>query len=455
MIPRSLRARLIVISGAAIVLSLGIATVGLALLFERHVERVAIAELDARSLSLAAMVEPDGAAGPTLGPPPDDPVYERAFSGHYWQVALGDEVRRSRSLWDYSFPEPDPIPPAGTRQVLTLPGPQGEPLLALQTSLRAGREPGSTPLRIIVATDRDELELARRGFLDDLLPYVAALAGLLILSSWIQVSLGLRPLGRIRQRVTDLTLGLRPRIGTDLPTEVVPLAREIDTLLEAGEAELVRARHRAANLAHGLKTPLQALLGDAGRLRDQGRTDIAENVEIVAMSMQRLVDRELARARIQPETLSSEAEPGRIAGQVIEVLRRTPSGAHIAWQVDAEPGLSARIDPQDLTEALGALLENAMRHARNRVTVEVRHKADPAPCVLVSVCDDGPGVVEAEMDRLSERGMRADEARDRHGIGLAIVADIVAAVRGSLTMENAAPGFVVTMRLPRAPRRVT
>ncbi|SIP97797.1 Signal transduction histidine kinase [Paracoccus thiocyanatus] len=443
---RSIRWRLVAAGAFAIAVALALSGMGLAVLFERHVERVAVADLQARALALAAMVQPNGEAGASLRAPPDDPLYDQPFSGHYWQVMLGDELRRSRSLWDYTLPTPQPPPPPGESAVRALAGPQGEPLLAVEQGLLVGR--GAVPLRIIVASDRDELALARRGFLGDLLPYLGLLGAALLLASWLQITVGLEPLQQVGARVAALGSGARPRIGQDLPTEVIPLATEIDKLLDARDRELDRARHRAANLAHGFKTPLQALLGDAARLSSRGEAEIARSVEAIANQMRRHVDRELARARIQSGRARQSAEPGTITAKLVGVLRRTPQGAGIDWQIAIPPGLYARIDPDDLTEALGALLENAMRHAGRSVHVSARAQGGR---VLIAIRDDGPGVPEADLQRLTQRGLSLDPDGEGQGIGLAVVADIVDAAHGELRLANADPGFLAELYLDAAP----
>ncbi|WP_424926723.1 sensor histidine kinase [Amaricoccus tamworthensis] len=447
MMGRSLRWRFLLTSAVAILGVLGASAVGLSLLFERHVERVAVAELRARARSLVAMVEPRDGAEPAFQYATVGPLYELPFSGQYWQIELLGEVYRSRSLWDYSLPGTgEEFEPGGFR-VMTLAGPQDEPLLVVAFDLFVGYGADAAPMRVLVASDRGELDAAKRGFIGDLMPYLVLLGVLLLLSSWAQVSIGLRPLASIRDRVAALTSGTRKhRIGTGLPTEVGPLAQEIDLLLDAREAELTRARHRAADLAHGLKTPLQALLGDAAELRDRGQAGIADSIETVARAMRRLVDRELTRARIQSDLGDARAEPGVVVRQVVEVLRRTPIGAELDWRVEAAPGVVARIDQDDLTEAVGAVLENATRFAVNLVRVDVRSEGDFA---VIVVRDDGPGVAEEDPSVLIRRGVRMDEGGDRQGIGLAIVADIVEAAQGELHLRNADPGFEVTIRLKR------
>ncbi|MCV2448277.1 sensor histidine kinase [Paracoccus sp. DMF] len=442
---RSIRWRLVLAGGLAIALALALSGMGLAVLFDRHVARVAAADLRNRALALAAMVEPRGAS---LRAPPEDPLYDQPFSGHYWQVSLGEETRRSRSLWDYALPlEGRPLPP-GQSRVLNLPGPRGEPLLAVEQSLAVGQGAGALPLRIVVAEDRSRLALAKQGFLGDLLPYLSLLGLALLLASWVQITIGLRPLAQVGARVAGLVAGTRPRMGRDLPTEVTPLANQIDSLLDARDQELERARHRAANLAHGFKTPLQALLGDAAQLRGRGETELARSIETIATEMRRHVDRELARARIQTAGPASGAVPAEIAGKLIGVLRRTPAGARLDWQLDAAPGLRARIDPGDLTEAMGALMENAMRHARSRVQMTVRAEA---PRLVIAIRDDGPGVAEAELASLTRRGLSLDPSGQGQGIGLAMVADITDAAQGALSLQNAQPGFLAELRFDLMP----
>ncbi|MDQ7777741.1 sensor histidine kinase [Paracoccus aminovorans] len=442
---RSIRWRLVLAGGLAIALALALSGMGLAVLFDRHVARVAAADLRNRALALAAMVEPRGAS---LRAPPEDPLYDQPFSGHYWQVSLGEETRRSRSLWDYALPlEGRPLPP-GQSRVLNLPGPRGEPLLAVEQSLAVGQGAAALPLRIVVAEDRSRLALAKQGFLGDLLPYLSLLGLALLLASWVQITIGLRPLAQVGARVAGLVAGTRPRMGRDLPTEVTPLANQIDSLLDARDQELERARHRAANLAHGFKTPLQALLGDAAQLRGRGETELARSIETIATEMRRHVDRELARARIQTAGPASGAVPAEIAGKLIGVLRRTPAGAGLDWQLDAAPGLRARIDPGDLTEAMGALMENAMRHARSRVQITVRAEA---PRLVIAIRDDGPGVAEAELASLTRRGLSLDPSGQGQGIGLAMVADITDAAQGELSLQNAQPGFLAELRFDLMP----
>lgn len=443
MMLRSLRLRLFFAGAAALLCALAIAAMGLNLLFARHAERLAVADLQARALTVAALVDPRTGATDALQRGVPDPTYDLPLSGHYWQVELGAELFRSRSLWDFTFPAAD-LPPAAGFRTLSLLGPKGEALIAVERQLRAEIAGQAVPLRIVVATDRAEVDQALSGFVRDMVPFLGLLGVLLVAASWVQVSVGLRPVADVARAVAALRENRRSRIGRDVPAEVLPLATEIDDLLSARDVELEKTGRRAGDLAHGLKTPLQALLGDAAKLRAKGETELAEGIETAVAAMRRSVDRELARARIGRSADGATADPAEIVPRVVEVLRRTPTGGRLAWDVDIPNGLTASIDPADLTEAIGALTENAARHARKHVSISGRIAGDR---YILTIRDDGQGVPEADLDRLARRGVRLDEGGAGHGFGLAIVADIASSVGGELTLSNVAQGFEARLSL--------
>lgn len=208
---RSLRWRLTLAGAGAIVIAILGAALGLALLFERHVERVAAADLEARIHAIAARVETGTDGRPVLRPVEIDPLYTRPFSGHYWQIELDGQRMRSRSLWDHVLIWPegaaDQGPGDGQARRVDLTGPMGEPLLAREARFAVG--PAAVPLRILVATDREDLEAARRGFLGDLVPVLGVLGVLLGIGSWVQLRMGLGPLADLSARVAGLRIGRR------------------------------------------------------------------------------------------------------------------------------------------------------------------------------------------------------------------------------------------------------
>jgi signal transduction histidine kinase len=437
----SIRLRLLLAGTAGVALALLMTGAALLMLFERHVERVAFSDLQDRLAHVLSAVEP-GPGGTLLMPdPPGDPLYDQPYSGHYWIVEGPGTTLRSRSLWDATLSAD-----AGSGETWqgALVGPMGEPLLAVARRVDMATVAGDVELRVAVAVDRAALDAARTGFLSDLAPTLGFLGLALVAALAAAIALALRPLSTLGRRAAALNSGRARRLGDDVPAEVRPLAAELDALLTAREDEVERARLRAGDLAHGLKTPLQALMGEAARLRAAGEPDAAQGIEEVVRAMRAHVDRELARARLAADG-GATCDPHEVASAVAAVLRRTPDGSRLAIEIEGAPATRARIDRADLAEALGALAENAVRHARSRVVIACGREGGRA---TIRVRDDGPGVEPAFLDRLTDRGVRLDEREGGTGLGLAIAADVAAAAGGALALRNLKLGFEAELVLP-------
>lgn len=446
----SLRVRLLLAAAVSILVALALAAFGLAFLFERHVEHWLDAQLEVQLDSLTAGLTPPAAgSGIEVGKPPPDPRFEQPLSGLYWQIEPkpSGPVLRSRSLWDFEIDLPD-IKVDGKLHRARLPGPSGSTLYVLMRHVALPATLGARTALIAVAVDARELRSAVWRFAGALLPLLLLVGALLIAASWVQVGVGLRPLAAMRKALAGIRSGARKRLGQDFPDEVRPLAGEIDGLLDAREAELEKARARAADLAHGLKSQLQVLTGEAERLKARGVKDIGGEIEALAGGMRRHVERHLARARLAPPRPDLSANIEAAAARVARVVQRTPVGARLDWSIDVPAGLSARIDPDDLAEALGNLIENGARHAVAKIGVSARREGDN---VVIEVLDDGPGMSEAEQREALKRGVRLDMSDAGSGLGLAIVADIADACGATLTLDNQPDGFAATLRLPAAP----
>ncbi len=444
----SLRLRLLLAGAASTLVALALAAYGLTILFERHVERRLAAELVVHLNQITAQLEPstESPGDITLAAQPADPRFEVPLSGLYWQIIHEQKstVLRSRSLWDSELalpPEPDVDDVIHQHRIA---GPADTELYLLQRRVELPARMGGGTARIAVAWDAAETTKAVRRFAADLTPLLAIIGALLLAAAWVQVSVGLRPLSAVRSRLAAVRSGKNRRLGADFPDEVRPLAQEIDELIDARDAELARARARAGDLAHGLRTPLQVLQAEIERLAKDGHETVALNLSTVTRTMQRTVERELARVRLASPQRDSETNLTAAVEQVVRVVQRTPDGERMDWIVDVPPDLVAAIDHDDLSEALGNLIENAVRHARHTVTVSGHREG---ASVVLTVTDDGPGIPEDNLAEALRRGGRLDERGSGAGLGLAIVTDIVESWSGSLSLENASPGLAASLTL--------
>jgi signal transduction histidine kinase len=448
---RSLRLRLLSAAAVSIIVALIAAGFGWVQLFERHVERRLGVELETHLQQLAAGIVFDAQDQPHLKQAPADPRFSQPYGGLYWQVA--DEngiVMRSRSLWDAALALPaDPLE-LGVLHEHEIDGPKGARLLVRERRLLYTTPAGKRTLRLAVALDRRELDRLTTDFASDLAPSLAILAGVLILAAWLQVSVGLRPLEAVRRSLNEVRSARRRRLEGDFPEEVTPLVGEVNELLEAQEQAIGRARAHAADLAHGLKTPLTVLAADAQRLRDRGEGEIAAELEDLADIMRRYVDRELARVRIgvRKGTGQTGTDVRAMAEPIVRTLQRTPRGGTLHWTVDITNAPKAAVDTEDMAELLGNLLDNACKWARGAIWLHAA--ADSTVHIVIE--DDGPGVPAQNLAELGQRGLRLDRRVQGTGQGLAIVSEIVEAYGGALVIGHSERGGLrVEVRLPRLP----
>ena len=436
----SLRLRLVAGGIVAILVALTIAGAGLTLLFERHVTRTIADDLDIHLKQLLAGIDIDPQGNLLMSRPPADPRFDDPLSGLYWQVTDDrGQLLRSRSLWDTTLALPADALSAGEQHHHEVSGPAKAHLLVAERGVLLTAGDRRVPVRVAVAADLARVSAAATSFAKDLVVALGLLGLVLAIATSIQVGLGLRPLDALRRGVAEIRSGRRQHLPANVPAEVRLLVEEVNALLDAQEQEIARSRSRAADLAHGLKTPLAALAADAARLRERGEAAIAQDIEAVGDAMSRHVDRELARARVRGAVrhrAGVSTELAALVRSLVATLSRTPAGQRVTFDSQIDDNLRVPLDRTDLAEVLGNLLENATRHA----VAHVRITADPAAGPSIVIEDDGAGIAPEQRLRVLERGARLDQRGDGAGLGLAIVQDVLNAYGWRLDLTNSDSG---------------
>jgi signal transduction histidine kinase len=399
-------------------------------LFLRHMTEDYIAsrlEHDAESLLSALHFLSDGSV--MLDSARTDPIYQRPYSGHYYRIETARQLLRSRSLWDQDM-SVAPLAVGAFRRI-TLRGPERQPLLIVARGYRKAGE----DLTIAVAEDLGLIEQTVRHFQWlYLLLSLGVVSGLILLQRLL-VRRSLRPLAQVRTDIASLERGEIAALPEQVPTELVPLTREINRLLGAFADRLVRSRNALGNLAHALKAPLSLLTQLADDPALKAAPHLADRLAAPLDTMRNLIERELKRARLAGGSVPGRRfTPEQEIPPLLEVLRRIYHDKELAFDCRITPGMTISADREDMLELLGNLLDNACKWCRRQIRITVDCQQGPH----LRVEDDGPGCTPEQLTNLTERGVRIDESIAGHGLGLAIACDIVTGYAGRMQFDRSA-----------------
>lgn len=427
--------------GILLVLALLGATIGTGayILFDHFQTRLTQQSVEASTQRVLTAIR-DSPGGPYLDHSRLDPAFNRPLSGQYFLIRFDGTQWRSRSLWDTDvlLPE-DP----DNREFHTIEGPGNQQLLVLTQSVeRFGHR-----FFITIANDYSpllgEFHLALQHFI--VLWSIALLTALVLLNLWMRRVL--RPLEKARTQLTAIQAGEEQQLEEQAPRELLPLIRQINLLLTQTHQSLQRSRNALGNLGHALKTPLAVLSNLIEREDIRRHPDLHQGLRTQIDQMGDRVQRELSLAHHAADSQTFDSFlPGRDVPQLVNALQRAHS-RHLEMAQRYDGAISLPFDRTDLLEVLGNLLDNAWKWARSRVEVTIAEAPDHWQ---LTVEDDGPGISDlADRTQALERGCRLDESVAGQGLGLAIVADTVAAYRGKLQLDNSSlGGLAVRIKLP-------
>jgi two-component system, OmpR family, sensor histidine kinase PhoQ len=314
--------------------------------------------------------------------------------------------------------------------------------------------PDRTPidLTLHVAEDAANLQTQLDVFRRTLLVYLGGLGVVLLLLLLATLRWSLRPLRRIATDLGRVERGEAERLSGDYPLELSGLAASLNEFVESEREHLKRYRNTLADLAHSLKTPLAVVRSqlESGTDAEKFRWTVLEQVG----RMDQIVAYQLARAATSGHT--TFVAPIRVepcAEEVVSSLEKVYAAKNIICEFDIDPQARFYGERGDLLELLGNLLENSFKWATRRALLTARGEATRGSRrggLELLVEDDGPGIAEDQVDHLLQRGVRGDERVHGHGIGLAIVQDLLKAYRGEMvvTRSESLGGAAFRIRFP-------
>ncbi len=447
----SLGTRLLLIASLLMAAFFGVTGFVLEKAYQESVEATLRERLQVYAYTLIAAAEALPEGGVQLAYPVSELRFFLAGSGLYGRIARNDGMY----VWT--------SPSLGEQ---TIDFPRGLTLMAQRfgtSHLPAGSELGTFSIGIAweagapyervytvsVAEDLTAFRAQLSGFRRTLWSWLGVLGLILLAVQWSVLRWGLAPLRRVAADLLAIERGDKARLDGAYPSELRGLATNLNALVHNERSQRERYRHALGDLAHSLKTPLAIMRGAAESGEDLRAFSGVVQTQIGRMSQ--IVDYQLRRAATGGRTVfGAPLDPRLVAGKVRDALDKVYADKRVRCVVSGESAARFHGDEDDLMEVIGNLLDNAYKWCGRRVEIDFRRlrAEDGTQRLEISVEDDGPGVAGNDAAHLFERGARSGDDKDGHGIGLAMVRDIVAVYDGAATIEHSALGgarFVIVI----------
>ncbi|MFZ4622773.1 MAG: ATP-binding protein [Rhodoferax sp.] len=426
--PGSIRARLI--GGAAVVLLAFLAAAGSAVqqAYSASLQAQRFSRLQTTVYLLMAGAELDARGSLMMPVALAEPRLSLPASGLYANIAnpARGETWQSASALGLHLPF-DRRPAAGQWQLDTITEP-GRAFLAASYGVTWAVNDVVTPLVFSVLEDRNAFDHELLAFERTLWSWLGTAGLLLLLAQTLLLRWGLAPLARMAQEIGQIEQGKQARVEGDYPSELAGLTDNLNLLMAQERTRQLRYKNALDDLAHSLKTPLAVL-----------RASLSEPAQLPAMVAQQvarmddIVVHQLGRAGASGATRF--APPVALAPMLTRIrdtLAKVYADKNLQLAVDCPAELTWRIDQGDAFEMLGNLFDNAAKWARHQASVRIFMAAG---CLCICVRDDGPGFADAPA--MPQRRVRLDEQVPGHGIGLAVVRELVASHQGELKISRA------------------
>jgi len=301
-----------------------------------------------------------------------------------------------------------------------------------------------------VAEDAADVAGEVHGFRRILLGGLATVALVLLMVQGFVLRWSLRPVRQVAEELQDIEQGQREQLTADYPRELRLLTENINALIRNNREHLARYRNGLSDLAHSLKTPL-ALLQSSIDKNDEHKADDRAQSHIDQMAQ--IIDYQLQRAAMSGrKTLMAPIDVREVARKIIDAMNKVHGDKSVICHLHVDSGVNFSGDQGDLMELLGNLVDNAYKWCRHRVEIHASRGVmeGAREAIVLAVADDGPGIPAQWSDVVIRRGVRGEPQVAGHGIGLAVVHDIVKVYGGSLEISRSSLGGAeIRIQLPK------
>lgn len=253
------------------------------------------------------------------------------------------------------------------------------------------------------------------------------LMAVLIVLQLIWLRWSLKPLSNLGQEIAEIEQGQRAQLDGKYPAELSQVTEQLNILLTTEQKQRTRYRNALSDLAHSLKTPLAVL---QGQIASHKLTESQEPIDTINL----MIEHQLKRAQSAGQHawyLGVKIAP--TLEKLLNSLQKIYRDKAIQFSVECPENIVFKGDETDLLEMLGNLLDNASKACKDVVKCSVYLENNT---LFVRIEDNGKGIAPDKIHEILNRGTRADNYQHGHGIGLAIVRDLVESYQGELTIDN-------------------
>jgi len=382
---------------------------------------------------------------PEIGPDPrfDRPVQSGLYAGIVGEKIIGAKSNqwRSPSAVDRDLPFNASLPRGEVRFAGPIRTAEGDLFVMAQGV--DWNSSGATPkdalhLTFYVAEDesglREQVDVYRRT----LAIWLGATGVVLLLLLVIVLRWSLAPLRKVTTDLARVERGSQDHLASTYPMELSGLTTSLNSFIDAERDRLKRYRNTLSDLAHSLKTPLAVMRSqlESGGEGENLRWTVLEQVG----RMDEIVAYQLSRAATSGhQTFAAPLPIEPYAEEIVSSLEKVYANKGVLCEFEIAPAARFHGDQGDLLELLGNLVENGFKWAKRRVLLSasvIPGGSGRRTGLELVVEDDGSGIDEGNVEHLLQRGVRGDERVQGHGIGLAIVQDILRAYQGELNVTR-------------------
>lgn len=428
----SLKFRLILSAILMTIIVLPIIGLTLSKAFEKQVITSVSNELSAYSYSLLAVAEVENQ---TLFMPEQLlenqlNVIQSGLYGLITDVKNDNNVLwHSDSLLSIELPEILPLTTIGDSRFSTLVLDDKKHFI-FSFTVSFSRNDKEFPLTVHVIKNFDHFDQLVNEFQQQLWTWLFILMGLLFFIQSLWLMWTLKPLNSLKSEMIQVEQGQLKELQQEYPLELAQVTEQLNLLLRTERQQRQRYRNALSDLAHSLKTPLAVIQSQQNLC-----SDATEQLQVI----NQIVEHQLKRAQSAGESswhLGIKAKP--LITKLINTMEKIHHDKALNFIVDVSDNIVFKGDEADFLEIIGNLIDNACKAARSKIHIKTSTLEDT---ISITIADDGAGIPSDLQKIILNRGTRVDTYQQGHGIGLAIVRDLVDSYQGTITVGTSSALF--------------